>query len=60
MYIKISRNINTTKYKFSALACSVVAKVAGLKPDEANNLFSIYLTVLVAPVPGVYLASNRN
>jgi hypothetical protein len=32
----------------------------GLRPDEVNGFFSIYLIQPAALGPGVYLASNRN
>jgi hypothetical protein len=35
-------------------------KVAGSRPDEANEFLSIYLILPVALGPGVYSASNRN
>jgi hypothetical protein len=34
-------------------------KVAGLRPDEVNDFFSIYVILPAAPGPGVYSASNR-
>jgi hypothetical protein len=34
--------------------------VAGSRPDEVNELFSIYLILPAAQGPGVYSASNRN
>jgi hypothetical protein len=35
-------------------------KVAGLRPKEVNDIFSIYLSFLAIVGPGVYSASNRN
>jgi hypothetical protein len=35
-------------------------KVAGLRPDEVNAFFSIYLILSATLGPGVYSASNRN
>jgi hypothetical protein len=35
-------------------------KVAGLRPNEIKEFFSIYLIILAALSPGIYLASNRN
>jgi hypothetical protein len=35
-------------------------KVAGSRPDEVNEFFSIYLILPAALGPGVYSASNRN
>jgi hypothetical protein len=35
-------------------------KVAGSKPDEVNEFFSIYLILSAALGPGVYAASNRS
>jgi hypothetical protein len=34
-------------------------KVAGSRPDEVNEFFSIYLILQAALVPGFYSASNR-
>jgi hypothetical protein len=34
--------------------------VAGMRPDEVNEFFSIYLILPVTLGPGVYSASNRN
>jgi hypothetical protein len=50
IYNAIAENINYTTSR----------KVAGLKPDEANEFVSIYLIVPAALGPGVYSASNRN
>jgi hypothetical protein len=35
-------------------------KVAGSRPDEANEFFSIYLILPAALGPGDFSASNRN
>jgi hypothetical protein len=35
-------------------------KVTGLRTDEVNEFFSIYLILLDAVGPGVHSASNRN
>jgi hypothetical protein len=35
-------------------------KVAGSRPEEVNEFFSIYLILPAALSPGVYLACNRN
>jgi hypothetical protein len=35
-------------------------KVAGSRPDEVNEFFSIYLILPAALDPGVYSACNRN
>jgi hypothetical protein len=35
-------------------------KVAGSRPDEANEFFSVYPIFSAALDPGVYSASNRN
>jgi hypothetical protein len=35
-------------------------KVAGLRPDEENQFFSIYVTLPAALGPRVHSASNRN
>jgi hypothetical protein len=35
-------------------------KVAGSKPNEVNEFFSIYLILLAALNPEVHSASNRN
>jgi hypothetical protein len=35
-------------------------KVAGSRPDEVNEFYSIYLILLAALGPGVHSASNRN
>jgi hypothetical protein len=32
----------------------------GSRPDDVNEVFSIYLILLAALGPGVYSASNRN
>jgi hypothetical protein len=34
--------------------------IAGSRPDEVNELFSIYLNLPAALGPGVHSASNRN
>jgi hypothetical protein len=39
---------------------SEMRKVAGSRPDEVNEFFSIYLTLPAALGPGVYSASKRN
>jgi hypothetical protein len=35
-------------------------KVAGSRPDEVNEFSSIYLILMSALGPGIYLTSNRN
>jgi hypothetical protein len=35
-------------------------KLAGSRPDEAIEIFSIYVNLPAALGPGVYSASNRN
>jgi hypothetical protein len=35
-------------------------EVAGLRPDEVNELFSIYLILPASLGPGVHSAANRN
>jgi hypothetical protein len=40
--------------------CATSWKVAGSSPDEVIEFFSIYLILLAALGPGVYLASKRN
>jgi hypothetical protein len=35
-------------------------KVAGLRPNEMNEFFSMYIIILTTLGPGVYSASNRN
>jgi hypothetical protein len=35
-------------------------KVVGSRPDEVNDLFSIYVILPAALGPGIHSASNRN
>jgi hypothetical protein len=35
-------------------------KIVGSRPDEINELFSIYLILSAAQGPGVHSANNRN
>jgi hypothetical protein len=40
--------------------CATNQKVAGLRPDEVNEFFSIYLILLATLDPEVCSSSNRN
>jgi hypothetical protein len=54
--LKHDKNINITE--LAAFATSL--KVEGLRPDEVNIFFSIYLNLPATLGPGVYSASHRN
>jgi hypothetical protein len=45
---------------YLCLVYATSRKVAGSRPVEVNEFFSVYLILPAALGPGVYSASNRN